>query len=98
MTNRARYSMFRKAAVPLTRRTQLTSARICTRRNLEGPNESRGIEIRIVPAVKLWEAVMSDVVYVSKVGIERKVGPLRIANLPGESRPVTFSVHGLYAM
>jgi hypothetical protein len=47
--------------------------------------------------LKLWEAVMSDVVYVSKVRIERKVGPLRIANLPGESRPVTFSVHGAIA-
>jgi hypothetical protein len=37
---------------------------------------------------------MSDVTYVSKVRIERKVGPLRIAYLPGESQPVTFSVHG----
>jgi hypothetical protein len=32
---------------------------------------------------------MSDVTYVSKVRIERKVGPVR-----GESQPVTFSVHG----
>ena len=40
---------------------------------------------------------MSDVLYVSKVRIERKVGPLRIANLPGESRPGTFSVHGAIA-
>jgi hypothetical protein len=32
--------------------------------------------------------------YVSKVRIERKVGPVRIAYLPGESQPVTFSVHG----
>jgi hypothetical protein len=40
---------------------------------------------------------MSDVVYVSKVRIERRAGPLRIANLPGESRPVTFSVHGAIA-
>ncbi|MGH9770477.1 MAG: hypothetical protein ACRD4Q_02045 [Candidatus Acidiferrales bacterium] len=40
---------------------------------------------------------MSDVVYVSKVRIERKVGPLRIAFLPGESQPVTFNVHGAIA-
>ncbi|HWF39374.1 MAG TPA: hypothetical protein VG322_12695 [Candidatus Acidoferrales bacterium] len=40
---------------------------------------------------------MSDVVYVSKVRIERKVGPLRIAYLPGESQPVKFSVHGAIA-
>jgi len=37
---------------------------------------------------------MSDVVYVSNVKIERKVGPLRIAHLPGEPQPVIFSVHG----
>ena len=29
--------------------------------------------------------------------IERKTGPLRIAYLPGESQPVTFSVHGAIA-
>src|SRR5260370_29387548 len=40
---------------------------------------------------------MSDVVYVSKSRIERKRGPLRIAYLPGESQPVTFSVHGAIA-
>ncbi len=40
---------------------------------------------------------MSDVVYVSKVRIERKVGPLRIAYLPGEAQPVPFSVHGAIA-
>ena len=40
---------------------------------------------------------MSEVVYVSKVRIERKVGPLRIAYLPGESREVAFSVHGAIA-
>jgi hypothetical protein len=34
---------------------------------------------------------MSDVVYVSKARIERKIGPLRIAYLPGESQPVIFS-------
>lgn len=40
---------------------------------------------------------MSDVVYVSNVRIERKAGPLRIAYLPGELHPVTFSVHGAVA-
>ena len=40
---------------------------------------------------------MSDVAYVSKVRIERKVGTLRIAYLPGESQPVAFSVHGAIA-
>lgn len=37
---------------------------------------------------------MADVVYVSNVKIERKSGPLRVAELPGESQPVSFSVHG----
>ena len=40
---------------------------------------------------------MSEVVYVSKVRIERQAGPLRIAYLPGESQPVAFSVHGAIA-
>ncbi len=40
---------------------------------------------------------MSEVVYVSKSRIERKRGPLRIANLPGESHPVVYSVHGAIA-
>lgn len=40
---------------------------------------------------------MSDVVYVSKLRIERRQGPLRIAQLPGESQPVIFSVHGAIA-
>lgn len=40
---------------------------------------------------------VSDVVYVSKVKIERKLGPLRIAYLPGEPQPVIFSVHGAIA-
>src|SRR5262245_18255048 len=39
---------------------------------------------------------MSDV-YVCNVRIERKVGPLRIAYLPGESQPVIFSVRGAVA-
>ena len=40
---------------------------------------------------------MPDVAYVSKVRIERKVGPLRVAYLPGESQSVVFSVHGAIA-
>lgn len=40
---------------------------------------------------------MAEVVYVSKVRIERKAGPLRMAYLPGESQPVAFSVHGAIA-
>jgi len=40
---------------------------------------------------------MSDVVYVSKSRIERRKGPLRIAYLPGESQPVSFSVYGAIA-
>ncbi len=40
---------------------------------------------------------MGDVVYVSKARIERKAGPVRIAYLPGEKNPVTFSVHGAIA-
>jgi len=36
---------------------------------------------------------MSDVVYVSRIQIERIKGPLRIARLPGESQPIVFSVH-----
>ena len=36
---------------------------------------------------------MSSVAYVSKVHLERKRGPLRLAQLPGESNPVKFSVH-----
>jgi hypothetical protein len=40
---------------------------------------------------------MGEVVYTSKVHIERIKGPLRIARLPGESQPVVFSVHGAIA-
>jgi hypothetical protein len=43
------------------------------------------------------EAAMSDVVYTSKVQIERKAGPVRVAHLPGEAQPVIFSVHGAIA-
>ena len=40
---------------------------------------------------------MGEVVYVSKSRIERRVGPLRVAQLPGEAQPVAFSVHGAIA-
>jgi hypothetical protein len=40
---------------------------------------------------------MSKVAYTSKVRIVRQQGPLRIAYLPGEAQPVTFSVHGAIA-
>lgn len=40
---------------------------------------------------------MSDVVYTSNVRIERVKGPVRLAHLPGETQPVTFSVHGAIA-
>jgi hypothetical protein len=40
---------------------------------------------------------MSAIAYTSKVHLERRMGPLRIAYLPGESRPVVFSVHGAIA-
>jgi hypothetical protein len=36
---------------------------------------------------------MPSVSYVSKVYLERRKGPLRLARLPGESNPVKFSVH-----
>jgi len=35
----------------------------------------------------------NDVVYVSKVRIEREKGPLRRAYLPAEENPVLFGVH-----
>jgi hypothetical protein len=40
---------------------------------------------------------MAEVLYTSKVHIERKNGPLRIAQLPGEPQQVLFSVHGAIA-
>ena len=40
---------------------------------------------------------MGEVVYVSKARIETIQGPVRIAHLPGETHPVTFSVHGAIA-
>lgn len=40
---------------------------------------------------------MSDVVYISKIRIEREFGPLRLAYLPAEPEPVRFGVHGAIA-
>jgi hypothetical protein len=40
---------------------------------------------------------MSEVVYVSKSRIVRQQGPIRLAYLPGEPKPVVFSVHGAIA-
>ena len=40
---------------------------------------------------------MSAVAYTSKIRLERRKGPLRIAYLPGEAQPVTFSVQGAIA-
>ena len=40
---------------------------------------------------------MAEVVYVSNVRLERRKGPLRLAYLPGEEKPVAFSVHGAIA-
>jgi hypothetical protein len=40
---------------------------------------------------------MTDVAYASKIRIERRQGPLRIAHPPGEAQPVAFSVHGAIA-
>lgn len=40
---------------------------------------------------------MSDVVYTANVRIERVKGPVRLAYLPGESQPITFSLHGAIA-
>ncbi len=37
---------------------------------------------------------MSDVVYTSRVKIERVGGPVRLAYLPAENEAVTFGVHG----
>jgi len=40
---------------------------------------------------------MADVVYLSQSHIERKRGPVRYAQLPGEANPVISSVHGAVA-
>jgi hypothetical protein len=44
------------------------------------------------------EEEMGEVVYTSRVKIERKAGPLRVAQLPGEAQPVYFSTHGPIAV
>ena len=40
---------------------------------------------------------MGDVVYTSRVTIERLGGPDRLAHLPATSEPVPFGVHGAIA-
>ena len=35
----------------------------------------------------------NQVVYMSRVRIERKEGPVRLAHLPAEKQPVVFGVH-----
>lgn len=40
---------------------------------------------------------MGDVVYQSRVEIIRQLGPIRVAQLPGEPNPIVFSVHGAIA-
>ena len=40
---------------------------------------------------------MSDVVYTSRVRVERQAGPMRLAWLPAEPDPVHFGVHGAIA-
>ncbi len=42
---------------------------------------------------EMAEAPSSQVVYTSRVRIERQVGPLRLAYLPAEKDPVVFGVH-----
>jgi hypothetical protein len=52
---------------------------------------------RMAVGAAAGEVLMSDVVYVSHVRIERQAGPLRQAYLPAERLPVTFGVHGAVA-
>lgn len=40
-----------------------------------------------------YDACMGDVVYRSKVRVERIRGPLRRAEIPAEDEPVMFGVH-----
>jgi len=40
---------------------------------------------------------MADVAYTSHVQIKHLRGPLRVAYLPGEVQPISFSVHGAIA-
>ncbi len=37
---------------------------------------------------------MAEIAYLSEVDLERVAGPLRVAQLPGEAKPVYFSTHG----
>jgi hypothetical protein len=37
---------------------------------------------------------VAEIIYTSRSRIVRERGPLRVAHLPGEARPVHFSVHG----
>jgi len=36
---------------------------------------------------------MAEPIYISRIYLERRYGPVRIAHLPAEEQPVTFSVH-----
>jgi hypothetical protein len=51
--------------------------------------------------IRIWrrskEGIVKKAVYISKSNIEPRQGPLRITDLPGESMPVIFSVHGAIA-
>ncbi len=49
------------------------------------------------PHITGQEDIMPDIAYTSNVRLERVKGPLRMAYLPGEAQPVTFSVHGAIA-
>lgn len=40
---------------------------------------------------------MSEVVYRSKVRIQRENGPIRLAYIPGEKEPIRFGLHGAIA-
>ena len=46
-----------------------------------------------MPAQLPYDCVTGDVVYTSRVTIERIRGPLRRATLPGAEEPVYFGVH-----
>jgi hypothetical protein len=56
-----------------------------------GPGSCRGVYN------EAKELALAEIVYTSRVQIERRAGPLRIAKLPGEAQPVAFSVHGAIA-
>jgi hypothetical protein len=40
---------------------------------------------------------MSEVVYQSKIRIQRENGPIRLAYIPGEKAPIRFGLHGAVA-